>query len=388
MSAASVLKTVTAVYVAALGVASSPVHAQPADSLQMQVDKVFALYDKPDSPGCALGLIRDGAFIYRRGYGSANLELGVPITTKTVFDIGSTSKQFTAASIVLLAQQGKLALDDDIRKYVPEMPTYSRPVTIRHLLHHTSGIRDYLTLMSLRGVATEDLTDDEDALSIITKQKEINFSPGDEHLYSNSGYFLLSVIVKRASGKTLREFARENIFEPLGMHDTHFHDDHTMIVRGRATGYAPKEGGGFQIDMSDFEQTGDGAVMTTVEDLFRWDQNFYRPVVGGQAMVNQLQATGTLSGGKALTYAFGLSVSQYRGLPAVSHGGAWAGYRAELLRFPGENLSVICLCNLGNSNPGMLSRKVAEIYLAGKLGPAPSFTPRATSQPDSSVRRQ
>lgn len=349
---------------------SAQVPAHRPDSLQLQVDRIFAEWDKPESPGCALGVIRKGSFVYKRGYGSANLELGVPITPATVFDIGSTSKQFTAASIVLLAQQGKLALDDDIRKYLPEIPAYTRPITIRHLLHHTSGLRDYLTLMFLKGIATEDLTDDEDALALIARQRETNFAPGDEHLYSNSGYFLLSVIVKRASGKSLREFANATIFTPLGMRDTHFHDDHTMIVPRRASGYSPRDSGGFQIDMSDFEQTGDGAVMTTVEDMLLWDRNFYRPAVGGQAMLDALHTTGTVSGGKPLTYALGLAVSTHRGARIVSHGGAWAGYRADLIRFPEHELSVACLCNLGNISPSALARRVADVYLAGQLEPA------------------
>ncbi|MBZ5653588.1 MAG: beta-lactamase family protein, partial [Acidobacteriia bacterium] len=274
--------------------------------------------------------------------------------------------------VVLLAQQKKLSLDDDIRKFLPEIPSYGKTVTIRHLLHHTSGVRDYLTLMSLAGFNFDGVTGDEEALGLIARQKALNFNPGDEHLYSNSGFFLLSIIVKRASGKTLSQFAQENIFQPLGMKHTHIHNDHTLIVPLRATAYAPKREGGFRIDMSNFEQTGDGAVMTTVEDLLLWDQNFYEPRVGGKDLLDQLQTTGLLNNGEKLTYALGLTVDSYRGLKSVSHGGAWAGYRAELIRLPEQKMSVACLCNLGTTNPSRLARQVAEVYLGDKMSPEES----------------
>ena len=359
----------------ALGVGpDSGLLAGRADDLYSErVDAVFAAYDRPDSPGCALSVMRDGRIIYERGYGMANLDLGVPNSPATIFDIGSTSKQFTAASIVLLAQRGKLALDDDIRKYVPEIPATRRPITIRQMLHHTSGLRDYLDLMELAGVQTEDLTTDGDALAVLARQRDTNFPPGDEHLYSNSGFFLMSVVVKRVTGKSLRDFAQENIFGPLGMRQTRFHDDHTRIEPGRATGYEPRDGGGFRIDMSNFEQTGDGSVFTNVEDLEKWDENFYRPKVGGQALVDELQTRGVLTSGETIDYALGLYVDAYRGVRRVSHGGSWAGYRAELARFPGQHVSVACLCNLGTASPSDLAMKVADIYLADVFKePAPA----------------
>jgi len=354
-----------------------PVIAQPAGgaaddsaALAARTDQVFADLAKPGSPGCAVAVYRGGRIAYARGYGLANLELNVPITPRTVFDIGSTSKQFTSMSILLLAQEGRLSLGDPVQKFVPEVPNYSRPVTIRHLLHHTSGMRDYIELMSLAGAREEDVTDAKDALAVISRQRVLNFEPGSEWLYSNTGYFLLSVIVERASGKPLPAFARERIFAPLGMRSTHFHDDHTMIVPGRATGYAPRDptkGTGFSIAMSDWEQTGDGAVMTTVEDLLRWDENFYTGQVGGRPLLDSMQRTATLNDGKPLTYAAGLFVDTYRGVRAVSHGGAWAGYRAELLRFPAQHLSIACLCNLATARPSQRARQVADVQLAGQF---------------------
>jgi CubicO group peptidase (beta-lactamase class C family) len=297
----------------------------------------------------------------------ANLEHGVPITWQTVFDLGSTSKQFTAMSVLLLEQEGRLSLDDDVRKWIPELPRYANPVTIRHLLHHTSGLRDYLTLMWLRGVNFDGVTTAGDAVAIITRQRETNFEPGSEYLYSNSGYFLLSEIVRRASGKTLAEFARERIFTPLGMEVTHFHDDHTMIVPHRATGYAPRKGGDFRISMSGFEQIGDGSVMTTVEELARWDANFHTGSVGGRELLARIETRGRLTSGRELDYASGLMVGSYRGLRTIRHGGSWAGYRADFLRFPGERTSIAVLCNLTTAGPGRLAQRVADVVLAGRL---------------------
>src|SRR5262247_3685957 len=347
--------------------ASAQDGGKDANNLNARVDAVFAQYEKADSPGCALGVIKDGKLLYARGYGMANLEHNIPNGPKLVYDTGSISKQFAAASIQLLVQQGKVSLDDDVRKHVPELPAYQKPITIRHLLHHTSGLRDYSGLFLLAGVNFDDTATEKDALDIILRQKALNFTPGDEWLYSNSGYFLLSIIIKRASGKSFAEFAKENIFDPLGMKHTLILDNHKKIVPMRATGYSPNPRGGFQIEMSNFEQTGDGAVQTSIEDLLLWDQNFYEPKVGGKAFLEQMQAVGSLNNGDKLDYASGLMIGEYKGLRRVSHGGGWAGYRSELARFPDQKFSVACLCNLSVTNPSMLAMRVADVYLSEEI---------------------
>ncbi|MFL5615935.1 MAG: serine hydrolase domain-containing protein [Gemmatimonadaceae bacterium] len=353
--------------------------ATPDTSTHGRVDAIFATWDHTDSPGCALGVYRDGRVEYARGYGMANLELGVALSPQSVFDIGSTSKQFTAMSIMLLARDGKLSLDDDIRKYVPELPNYGKTISIRHILTHTSGIRDYLTLWALAGVDDADLTTDQDALDLLSRQRELNFAPGEQWLYSNSGFFLASLIVKRVSGQTLAQFASDRIFRPLGMTHTRFNDDHKSVIPNRATGYAPRDSGsGWATEMSNFEQTGDGAVQTTIEDMQRWDENFYTGAVGGTETLAAMQKVAVLNSGKPQTYALGLMVDKYRGLRSVSHGGSWAGYRAELLRFPDQHLSVACLCNLARTNPSRLARSVAEIYLGDRMTPAPEATVAGT----------
>lgn len=340
------------------------------------VDEVFADLSQPGSPGCALAVARDGKIIYEQGYGLANIEEGVAISPQTVFDIGSTSKQFTAASILLLEKQGKLSVNDDIRKYLPEIPDYGHKITILHLLNHTSGLRDYLTLFILGGVNIDNVTTDEDALAVVARQKALNFVPGNEWLYSNTGFFLLSLIVKRSSGKTLREFASENIFEPLDMKHTVFRNEHTQLLANRALAYDPNEGGGgFKLNVSYFEQTGDGAVHTSVEDILKWDENFYSGKVGGTTFLNEMQEPGKLNSGKTLDYAKGLFVGNYRGLRFVDHGGSWGGYRAQLLRFPEQHFSVACLCNLANANPEKRAHQVADIFLTSAMKePAPAKT--------------
>jgi len=339
------------------------------ESLPDRVDKVFAQWDKRDSPGCELAVIKDGQIVYKRGYGMANLEHDIPMSPASIMDTGSVSKQFTAMAVALLAEQGKLSLDDDIRKYLPEIPKYQDTITIRHLIHHTSGIRDYLTLMALSGMRDDDHYVDGEVMNLLARQKELNFKPGSEFLYSNSGFFLLSQIVKKASGKSLREFADENIFKPLGMIRTEFYDDHNEIVKNRAASYLPRKGGGFQIAATTLDMVGDGNVFTCVEDLFFWDQNFYQNKLGkgGAALINQAETPATLNGGEKIDYAFGLVAGEYRGLRIVEHGGAFIGYRAMTMRFPDQKFSVILQCNLGTMNPSALARRVADIYLADQF---------------------
>src|SRR5580692_11660053 len=357
-----------AVCVLVLGTCSVPRAVPAEDKTASAVDEVFADLTKAGSPGCAVAVYRNGRISYSKGYGLANLEEDVPITPESVFDIGSTSKQFTAASILLLEKQGKLSVGDNLRKYLPELPDYGNKITILHLLNHTSGLRDYLTLMELAGINTDSVTTDEDALALIVRQRALNFAPGSEWLYSNTGFFLLSTIVKRVSGKTLREFAAEHIFTPLGMAHTQYRDNHTLLIADRALAYDPNEKkDGYTLNVSYFEQTGDGAVHTSVEDLLKWDENFYSGQVGGKIFLAELQEQGKLNSGKVLDYAKGLSIVEYRGLHTVRHGGSWGGYRAELLRFPDQHFSVACLCNLGSANPSRRANEVADVYLSSLM---------------------
>ena len=327
------------------------------------VEALFAPWDKTDSPGCALAIIQNGKIIYKRGYGMANLELSVPITPQSVFYIGSVSKQFVSACIGLLSIQGKISLDDNIRKYVPEIREYETPITIRHLIHHTSGMRDYLTLLDIAGIDFGTYHE-QDVLDLLGRQKELNFKPGEEHLYSNSGYFMLSVIVHRASGKSLREYAKEFIFKPLGMNNSHFHDNYMQLIKNRATGYFPAGKGLFNNFISTFDNVGSGGLFTSIEDLLLWDQNFYSHKVGGQELYDLMHTKGKLNSGAEIDYAFAIDIGSYKGLNVEEHGGALGGYRSALTRFPKHNFSVVILSNLSTVNPSSLAYQVADIYLA------------------------
>jgi len=347
--------------------AQSGAALSPAETAK--IDALFADYARPDSPGCAIGVMRDGGMLYSKGYGMADLERSMPITPASVFDIGSTSKQFAAASILLLQADGKLKLTDDVRKYVPELPDFGATITIDHLIHHTSGLRDYIGLLLLAGYSLEDVTGDAQVLDLLSRQSALNFPTGSRYEYSNTGYFLLAVIVQRIAGKNLAAFAKERIFTPLWMGRTLIRDNHAMLIPGRALGYAPDGKGGFVNHVSNWEQLGDGAVQISVEDMVRWEKNYLDPKVGGAAMVDQLQAPGALDDGKPITYARGLMVDTYRGQPHVSHGGSWQGYRAMFERFPKQRTAIAVFCNSDAASPSTLSSGIADIVLAGVLAP-------------------
>ncbi|HEX8336250.1 MAG TPA: serine hydrolase domain-containing protein, partial [Pyrinomonadaceae bacterium] len=370
----------------AAAVAQTP---PPAESHSARVDKIFAQWDRPNTPGCALAVIKDGRVEYERGYGSANLQLGVPLSAASVFNVGSISKQFTALSVLMLARQGKLSLDDDVRRYVPEVPDFGTPVTLRHLLHHTSGLRDFLEMLEMAGHRTGDIMTERDVLDMVSRQRTLNHRPGEEFVYTNTGYLLLAVVVKRVSGLPLREFAEANIFKPLGMNDTRFNDDHRAVIAKLADGYLPDKGG-FVKWMPADDHAGSSNLFTTVGDLARWDQNFYEQKVGGAAVLAQMLTPGALGDGTKLEYgggqyAGGLIVGSHRGLKTVTHAGSTLGYQGTLLRFPEQRFSVALLCNVRGNNPEGLARRVAEVYLADRFEPqaaggqdAPPVTPEST----------
>jgi len=351
------------------GQAAAPAQA-PAPSA-FQVDKLFERWDKTISPGCALSVMKDGRIVYKRGYGMADLDHDVAITPATVFHVASVSKQFTAAAVLLLEQDGKLSADDDIRKFIPELPDFGAKITLRHLLHHTSGLRDQWELLGLAGWRySRDLITDEDVLSLIVRQKGLNFKPGERHLYSNTGYTLLAQVVARASGRSFRDFTTARIFEPLGMKSTHFRDDFSEIVKGMAYGYVGS-GGAFRLSVTNFDTAGATSLLTTVEDLALWDENFYNPRVGGRSLIDRMLERGRLTSGETIDYACGLVIGRYKGLETVEHSGGDAGYRSHLLRFPAQHFSVAVLCNL-SLNPSQLVRQVADLYLASELKPEPA----------------
>lgn len=333
---------------------------------QAAVDSIFAKWDKPDAPGGALGIIKNGKLIYASGYGMSDLEHDIPNDKTSVYRIASTSKQFTAACILKLVEQEKLSLDNTLDMFYPSFPSYAKKITISHLLHHTSGIRDYLTLSALKGMGDNDHYTDKDIMSWLTSQTSLNFEPGAEHIYSNSGYWLLGQIVNKASGMNMADYAAKEIFKPLGMTHTQFLNDHNTIVKNRAAGYSPNRDGGYRINMTTLDMIGDGGVLTTIEDLHKWDNSFYSSTVLNKKFWRMMTERGVLNNGDTISYASGLSIEPYKGLKTISHGGAFVGYRAEILRFPEEGFTVIILANRADANPSRMAIEVADIFLKDK----------------------
>lgn len=302
---------------------------------------------RENRPGAIIGVFEDGNIEFQKAYGLANLDYDIPITSKTVFDVGSVAKQFTATCIFLLEQQGKLSIDDPIQKYLPEMPIYhGEEVTIRHLINHTSGLRDYVEITAYGGIPFENIFTEEMGLDIMTRQKERSFPPGQQFMYNNGGYLLLAIIVRRASGESIGTFAQKHIFEPLGMQSTFILENPSRVIKNSATGYTP-------VNDSIYEKKhfynialgGDGQVYTTLEDLLLWDNNFYDKKIGGQALFDRQHERGILNNGDTIEYAGGLFIQEHKGQRAVQHTGSWGGFRAVFYRFPDLKKSLVLMAN-------------------------------------------
>lgn len=330
-----------------------------------RVDSVFAAWRVAGAPGCAVGVARNGQPVLRRAYGLADLEHEVPNTPETVFEAGSVSKQFTAAAVVLLARQGRLSLDDDVRRYIPEVPDYGPTITIRHLLNHTSGLRDWGSVQDIAGWPRGTrIHTHAHVLDIVSRQRALNFTPGAEYLYSNTGYNLLAILVERVSGTTFAAFSKREIFEPLGMTSTQWRDDFSRVVRGRAQAYDHRDGA-YHLEMPFENVHGNGGLLTTIDDLLRWNEAVAGGALGG--ILGEMETRGLLTTGRRIEYALGLRVAPYRGVREVSHSGATAAYRAYLARYPDHGLTVALLCNVAEANPTLLAHRTAEVFLGNAV---------------------
>ncbi|MBL8961119.1 MAG: beta-lactamase family protein [Gemmatimonadetes bacterium] len=359
----------------ALGVAGT-LQGQ-ADARATRLDAIFAPQQGVDRPGCAVSVVDRGRLVVARGYGMADLAQGLAIAPRSIFHVASVSKQFTAMSLVLLERAGRLSLDDDVRKYVPELPSYGSPITIRHLLNHTSGLRDQWNLLITAGWRLgDDLVSERDVMDIVPRQRGLNFAPGTDWMYSNTGFTLGAVIVHRVTGQTLRAFADSALFKPLGMRDTHFHDDNHMIVPGRTRGYT-RDAGTWKETVPNYSTVGATSLFTTVEDLARWHGQLAEGRVGGREAIAALARRGVLVTGDTLQYALGIVVGTYRGTPTLAHSGGDPGYSSYLLNFPQTGSGVAVLCNTsGVANPTRLAEQAADIYLVDQLGAEPALAAR------------
>lgn len=363
-----------------LGLTATPLAAQSAEpALLARVDSVFASWSSTASPGCAVGVDRAGAPLLRRAYGMANLEAGTPWTLGTLSESGSVAKQFTATAIVLLARDGVLSLDDDITRWIPEARGFGKKITIRHLLTHTSGIPDRYTLHGVQGrPAGETDHTNAEVLDVVGHLRELNFDPGEDYLYSNTGYIIAATIVERASGKSLEAFTDARIFQPLGMTSTRWREDHRVVVPGRAAAYSGTLVRGFRNDHPFTRVIGSGGLLTTVDDFLKWQDALLAGREPWGAVRDSLERVGRLNDGTELTYGLGVVAERWRGVRRVSHTGSTGGYRAALARFPEQQTAVALLCNLGSIEPGGVAQRVAAIALGGALAP-PEPEPQAVA---------
>jgi CubicO group peptidase (beta-lactamase class C family) len=354
--------------------------AQPTAPLDTKrIDAVFSAFND-QTPGCALGVFRQGKTLYAKGYGLADLSHGIPIAADTVFDLGSVSKQFTALALLLLEQDGKLSLDDSLQQHLPELAKdLPERIALRELLQHTAGLRDYNELLMLTGEDFENVTGNAQALRAIRAVPQLNFAPGTRWSYSNTGYFLAALVAERVSGGSLDALLQARVFKPLGMKASHVRTDHRQVVPRRASAYAPGETKGeWRFDQSNWNQAGDGAVQSNMQDLARWDAELNQPRVLSAALVQALRRPGQLRNGTPIAYGLGQVSGQYRGLPRWSHGGSWAGYRAFQTQFPQQQTGVALTCNAANSNVDALAQRVVDVVLEGAFTEAPPAANDAT----------
>lgn len=334
-----------------------------ATELAQRIDQIMAVFDRQDLPGAAIGVLRDGELAFAKGYGMANLEQAIPFRPETVSDIGSISKQITAFGILLLQQEGKLSLDDDIRQYLPEVPDFGTPITIRHLIHHTSGLREIYGTTAIAGLRTGDVILQEDALRMVQRQRELNFPPGEQYLYCNTGYMLLADIISRVSGQPFESWMQEHIFAPLGMEDTYIMDEPGELFPNRADSYTFSTQGGFRQLYDNSTVQGAGGIYTTLGDLAKWMDNFRTARLGGDTVRQQMFTRGRLNNGDTLDYAAGLIRIEYRGVERIWHTGSSAGYRAILSYYPELELGFITKSNRADFGRAGIDKQLAEWLL-------------------------
>lgn len=328
-----------------------------------KIDRLFATYNKPGSPGCVIGIVRNDSLLYAKGYGMANLEYGIPNTPETIYHMASVSKQFAAYAIVLLEKAGRLRFDDDIRSHLSWFPDLKEKITIRHLLNHTSGIRDQWQLLAIAGTRIDDVITQGHIVKLLSQQRTLNFKPGEKYIYSNSGFTLLAEIVKAATAQTLRQFTDSAIFKPLGMSTTHFHDDYTEVVPNRSYSYSRKDSAGFRNEILSYSNAGATSLFTNIRDMSRWIMNLYSPVVGNNSFIETLTQRGRLNNGKELSYALGISLGNYKGWKQYSHGGADAGYRTYVTAFPDLKLGIMVFSNLADFNLRTAVNGLADLFI-------------------------
>ena len=348
---------------------SSPVTTQDnrfAHVDREAIDEIFADFED-HLPGCAVGVVDHGELIFSKGYGMANLDYGISITPDSRFMIASISKQFAAAALLMMEQEGLLDLDEDLRIYIPELPEFEEPITARQIIHHTSGLRDLFDILHLKDLGLDPTTSTVNAMALLSRQQRLNFRPNTRHMYSNSGYLLMSILSENLTGMTLNKYTQKHFFEPLGMESTHFHDDLGRIVPNRVESYRPTESGPGRFYRDNIDRVGARGLFTTIEDFAKWDANFIENRTHLENFTERMTEVGIYRNGNEHDYATGLRVSQYRKLDTVGHGGNYMGFRSSYMRFPDHQLGFIVFCNMSNINPAGFARDLADLYLMNEF---------------------
>lgn len=362
------------------------VNAQNANSLQFKIDSLFSRFNNRNTPGCAIAVINEGKKVFEGFYGMSNLEYNIPIDRHSKFHVASLSKQFTAAAIIRLAQEGKLSLNDDIRKYIPEVPDFGKKITIHHLLHHTSGIRDQWVMLTLAGWREGDLITERDIMDIVKRQRTLNSPPGEEFLYSNTGYSILGIAVKRITNVSLKDYVDSVFFRPLGMHDTHFQSDHAAIIPSRTSAYY-NDNGKWKIAIPVFDNYGATSLFTTVGDLAKWDSLYYLDSAAGRLFTKMMYQPGILNNKTEQIYASGLMLTNISGYDAIEHSGADAAYRSYFLRVPEKHFSIFIIANTDDIDFMTASRNIFNLLHKSKLNERSDNIERKVSTDTSIVKK-
>ncbi|MEM6377103.1 MAG: serine hydrolase domain-containing protein [Bacteroidota bacterium] len=345
-------------------------HAQKiTPEITQKIDGLFSAWEESEMPGGVIGIVENGELVWSKAYGMASLEYDVPNTTETIFNIASVSKQITAFSMVLLEQQGKLSLDDEVRKHLKEMPDFGKKITIRQLLHHTSGLRNFQNMLSMAGWRSGESMTNEDLLRYLSQQRDLNFDPGAEYLYCNTGFNIVTAIVERITGQSFQDWTQENIFQPLGMTNSSYREDLERIHKNTATSYDGDAKNGFEQPLKYWTYMGNGNVYTTVDDLTKWMNNFRNPTLGGKEGIEKLVTPGVLKNGEELTYGLGIWLGENSGVKRYSHGGSVGGYRSNMVYFPEQDKGIILITNFSTANPGGKVFAIADMILADVVTP-------------------
>ena len=337
--------------------------APKSETKTAEIDQLFQAWNQPNHPGGSIGVMKNGNLIYSKAFGLASLEYTIPNEPNTIYNIASVSKQFTSMGILLLEKEGKLSIDEDIRTYLPDLPDFEEKVTLRHCMHHTSGMRSLHALLGMAGWRDDDSRTNADLYRFMKQQKDLNFKPGAEYLYCNTGYMLMADIIERLTGEKFVDWMQKNVFDPLAMKDTYVEDQYNRVMPNNATSYSGSKEKGFAREIEYWGYVGSGNIHSTTQDLLNWMHNYHQPKTGWEDLFTRMQTVDVLNNGDTLYYAFGVDTKTYKGEKKIGHGGSIGGFRSNLVTFPEHDLEIAVLTNFSSANAGGKVNQIADILL-------------------------